>query len=275
MVSRPAGNAVSRGLRPFCVILPLLSALPWAIPQAEIAGGGAAVKPAPDKAPPVLAAKVDGKPIYVQQVERQLESVLRGRPADTAGRPLLQAVALEQLIRRQLILIWLTRSGQAASARDVDFEIKRLERSLERQGTSLVDYCRRQRLNDEQLRESLLWQLSWQRFLDRYLTAENLQRYFEQHRREWDGSRLRLAHILLKVDVTDSAKVAAAQAKAEGIREEIVTGKRTFAEAAREYSDGPSGERGAKSDSSLGVNQCLRGFPEPHTGCNPTKSVRP
>ena len=219
----------------------LLSALPWGIPQAEIAGGGATVKPAPDEAPPVLAAKVDGKPIYVHQVERQLESALRGRPADTAGRPLLQAAALEQLIRRQLILIWLTRSGQAASARDVDFEIKRLERSLERQGISLVDYCRRQRLNDEQLRESLLWQLSWQRFLDRYLTDENLQRYFERHRREWDGSRLRLAHILLKVDVTDSAKVAATQAKAEKIREEIVTGKRTFAEAAKEYSDGPSG----------------------------------
>lgn len=216
----------------------------WACVQAETGPVDARARPQSATDAPVLAATVGGQPIYVQDVERQLESALRDRPVEEAARPFIQAVALEQLIRRELVLRWLMSSGQAASANDVELEIRRLERSLERQGLTLDEYCRRARLDDQQLRRTLQWQLSWQRFLDRYLTEENLQRYFERHRQDWDGSRLRVAHILLKVDVTDAEKLAATRARAEQIREEIVAGKRTFSEAAKEHSQAPSAEQG-------------------------------
>jgi len=211
---------------------------------AETPSGGGPPSREPAAAP-VLAATVDGEPIYVHEVERELELTLGDRPVDAAARPLLQAAALEQLVRRQLILGWLQSTGQAASARDVDFELERLKRSLERQRQSLEEYCRRQKLDERQLRKALEWQLSWRHFLDKYLTEENLQRHFERHQRELDGTRLRVAHILLKVDpASGTDRLAEAVARAEQIRQEIVTGTRTFAQAAKEYSQAPSAADG-------------------------------
>jgi parvulin-like peptidyl-prolyl isomerase len=70
--------------------------------------------------------------------------------------------------------------------------------------------------------------------------------YFSEHAREFDGTRLQVAQILLKPsDESDAARqVAIDQAKA--IRQQIVEGKVTFAAAAREQSTGPSSAAGAE-----------------------------
>ena len=89
------------------------------------------------------------------------------------------------------------------------------------------------------------WQISWDRYVEKSLNDENMQKYFDQHRRDFDGTRLRVAQILLKLpdDGTDESGV---RDRAESIRGEIVAGKLSFAEAARKYSQAPSAAAGGE-----------------------------
>jgi parvulin-like peptidyl-prolyl isomerase len=189
----------------------------------------------------VVAATVDGEPIYLDQVEREMAVALGKRPVDPNARPGLLAATLEQLIQRQLALKWLSSTGQVAGEQDVNATVQRLADRLAPRGLTLVQYCRDQGLTDTELRQALRWQLSWQKTLDRYMTEDNLQRYFEQHRHDFDGSRRRVRQILWKVaDPQDKEQAARVVEEAQRVRQDITSGRLTFAEAAAKYSQAPS-----------------------------------
>jgi parvulin-like peptidyl-prolyl isomerase len=192
-----------------------------------------------------VAATVDGVPVYGDQVDRELALVLKGRKIDPQSRQELQAKTLQQLIDRELILGWLKSEGQAASDQDIDLSIQRLKRELTQRGQKWEDYLRSRGIGEEDLRRLKRWQLSWSRFLRSRITDENLQKYFDQHRREFDGTRLRVAHILWKVEPPfDRSDLEKALAQARAVRDEIVSGRSAFADAARKYSKAPSASAG-------------------------------
>jgi parvulin-like peptidyl-prolyl isomerase len=74
-------------------------------------------------------------------------------------------------------------------------------------------------------------------------TDEHLQRYFAEHRAEFDGTRLRVAHLLLDLPADRDQQVAVLK-RAAVIRDDVLAGKLTFADAARQYSRGPSAPQG-------------------------------
>jgi peptidyl-prolyl cis-trans isomerase SurA len=81
--------------------------------------------------------------------------------------------------------------------------------------------------------------------LKRHLTDANLQKYFELHRRDFDGTQLRVAHILLKLPAdAGEESIAAAQARAAAINEEIQAGQLAFADAAKAHSQSPTAKTG-------------------------------
>ncbi|MDX1945573.1 MAG: peptidylprolyl isomerase, partial [Pirellulaceae bacterium] len=139
----------------------------------------------------------------------------------------------EQVIDRQLVLRALSRLGKAASDQDVAHALAGLEKQLTAQKITLAEHCRQIGLTEDDVRALLRWRLSWQAYLAEFLTDENLQKYFGKHRAEFDGTQLRVAHILLK-DAT----------LADGLRADIAAGKITFAEAAKKHSTGPSAADG-------------------------------
>ena len=86
---------------------------------------------------------------------------------------------------------------------------------------------------------------TWKRYCDKYLTADNLEKYFERYRREFDGTQLRVAQILFKLPASaDDAAITAAKERATALREGIVSGKTAFADAAKKHSDSPSKSNG-------------------------------
>jgi len=201
--------------------------------------------PPPDDSPPVVAASVNEQPIFVHEVDREIARVLRGRNIEPEAKTFLQAQALQQLIDRQLILEWLQQHQRAATDQDVEHAITQLTKQLGKREIALADYLKQRRMKATELHRALRWQLSWQRFLDRFRTDQNLERYFNEHRAQFDGTELRVAHILLKVDPSDARDELALQlVKARRIRAEIVTDKKRFAEAARQFSDAPTGAAG-------------------------------
>jgi parvulin-like peptidyl-prolyl isomerase len=200
---------------------------------------------AADAAPPAVEARVNGQPIYATEVERVLAPLTKGRQVEPRALQVLRRQTLAQLIDRRLVLEYLARRKLGASQQDVDLAWERLTKGLAEKNLTLDDHLRRTGLDETSLRRALAWQLGWRRYLERHLTDENLEKHFQRHRRDFDGTQIHAAHILLRVQVRDDPRaLAAAIQRAEGIRREIDAGKLTFAEAAGKYSQAPTSKRG-------------------------------
>jgi len=192
----------------------------------------------------IVAATVRDVPIYADEVTRELRRVLGDREADANALKFLQAKTLQQLIDRQLILSWLEEKRQAATDQEVQLAQTQLEKRLAIREITLDVYLQRLGMHADDLPKALRWQLSWQRFLDRYMSDDNLRNYFRDHHLEFDGTQVRVAHILLKADGNDASELSEALVRAKDIQRAIHEKEITFAEAARRHSQAPSGKEG-------------------------------
>src|SRR5262245_13199391 len=199
-------------------------------------------------APGVVAAKLNGEPVYAAEVQVEFKQAYGDRKFDEEQRQRLMRAALDQVIDRRLVMAHLTASGQAASKSDVDAELAQFEKSLKAQNLTLAQHCERVGLSTDDVRRALAWKLSWKRYCEKHLTPQNFEKYFQSNRRDFDGTQLRVSQILFKVARdADDAAVAAAKEKATKLRGEIASGKTSFAEAAKGYSQAPSREEGGDS----------------------------
>jgi peptidyl-prolyl cis-trans isomerase SurA len=193
---------------------------------------------------------VNAVPIFRGEVLLELRQITSSAEANEDSRATLQAQILRQLVDRQLVLEHLARNRLGASQQDVDFELRRLtQRLAQRGGKTLDDYLAERGLPIEALRRRLAWQLGWPRYLQRHLSEEQLKQHFERHRRDYDGTQIRVAHILLRVSdgqgIADvGAPLPMALSRAKTIRHEIESGAVTFADAARKYSEAPTAADG-------------------------------
>ena len=192
----------------------------------------------------VVAATVRDVPVYTDEVDRELRRVLAGRQADAGALKFLQAKTLQQLIDRQLILAWLAEKRRAATDQDVQLAQTQLEKRLAAREMTLTTYAERLGMHADDLPRALRWQLSWQRFLDRYLSEENLQNYFQRHHAEFDGTQVGVAHLLLKADGNDPGALSDALVRAKDLQRTINANEISFADAARQNSQAPSGKNG-------------------------------
>lgn len=151
---------------------------------------------------------------------------------------------VEQLVDNELM-------RQLLQDRRAEPDPKRLAAGVE---TLKADLRRREKdshksskleITDAALRRELFVPLAWQYHLGRVLTQSTLQDEFERHRPEYDGTEVRASQIFIKVTPQDSpGKAKEAEDKLAALRAEITSGKLSFAEAARKYSQAPSGEKG-------------------------------
>jgi parvulin-like peptidyl-prolyl isomerase len=227
------------------------------------------------QSPSVKVAAIDGEPIFAAEVERELAEAYGDRKLADDQRRALLVRARDQVIDRRLVLKRLVRLGEAASAADVDHALAKLEKQVTDQGVSLAEHYKQLGTTRDQVRNALVWKLSWQQYLAKQLHDENLQKYFERNHRDFDGTELKVSHLLIKPAGDDEAARAAAVKQAEQIRESIVGGKTTFAEAAKQHSSGPS----AKDGGDIGWIQRREPMPEAFSAAafalNPREVSRP
>ncbi|MBL7043675.1 MAG: peptidylprolyl isomerase, partial [Pirellulaceae bacterium] len=192
-----------------------------------------------------IVATVDGQPIYAREVERELARVVGKRKIEPAALTALREKARSQLVDRRLILAYLADKGLAASSQDIDLAIGRVRKQLAQQEVSLEDYVKDAGMSMDEFRHTLNWQISWRRYLQKFITDDNLQRYFDKHRRQFDGTEIRVAHVLFKVTPrNDEEALSDAIDRAEQVRQQVVSGELSFTDAARERSDAPTGANG-------------------------------
>ena len=224
-----------------CGLLALLTT--WLL----VAEGLLAAEPAPSATglSTVVATTVGKETVIASEGMQVLEDSGADKRATPAALPRLQAEALEQVVNRRLVAQLLARQGYEPAADQVDELLGELKQSLATQQLTFAEFLKRHDLTEALVRRQLSWEWAWYGYLEQQLTDAELEKYFNAHRREFDGSALRVSHILLKVEnLDDAAAVAASIKQAEQLRIEIARKKLSFAAAAEKYSAGPSRRQG-------------------------------
>jgi parvulin-like peptidyl-prolyl isomerase len=171
-------------------------------------------------------------------VKADLAAALRrlGAEALPAGeaRQRAMALAIEQLVEERLLRMEIARQKIRATDADIDRGVAQLIA----QGMPPAEAA------GEQVRKRLELDVCTKKLLLPQLDEAALAATLEKHRRELDGTRLRLSHVVLRPDpgLGDEA-IPAAVRRAEAIRTQIVDGEMPFAEAAARHSAGPSRHR--------------------------------
>jgi parvulin-like peptidyl-prolyl isomerase len=213
--------------------------------SATALGQAAAVDPPGKPGPRVVVARVNDEPLYADQIEEQLKKTLGGSLPAEPLRPRALAQMLEQAIRQRLVEEFLVRGTPGLSVRDLDALVESLEDQTKKKGQKFKDYLVEQGLTEKTLRKRWAWTLGWSKYLETQLTDDRLIRGFVAHRAQLDGTQVRAAQLLVKVEepVTPEKQRAAVE-RAAKIRKLIVDGKLSFADAVRDYSQAPSAEAG-------------------------------
>ena len=198
----------------------------------------------PLRQPGTELAWVEDIPIHLEDVRREVQRAIGDRPIHPGQLPRLYRETLELLIDRQLVLRFLERQGRAATPQDLDLAMQRWQRQLESVGETTEEFTVRQRLTLDDVRAAYYWTLSWRRMLDHYVTERNLERYFDQHRADYDGRRIRVAQIFWRAE--PDMPLSKLRETAEDIRRRVLEGELAFDEAARRYSQSPSAEQGGE-----------------------------
>jgi parvulin-like peptidyl-prolyl isomerase len=161
------------------------------------------------------------------------------------GEPLpapIVAAATEQWVERLLVLSFLQRQRLAVPVGQVESDLRHWDKALKQQGSSLDEYRGRWGISYESLLRHRHWELSWQAYVDRRLTPESLNVYFQNFHREFDGTRRQVAHLVKIVPAHDASAQSrdAVRRELQAIGQRIESGALSFAQATAAHSEGAS-----------------------------------
>ncbi len=188
---------------------------------------------------PVLV-RVNGQAIR----EADLEFFKRTRKLTAEDVSERRDVLIERLIERQLLREFLGKKKVAADPGLLNQHLERLKLKLKDRKEDPDQVLAKAGFTDQSLRRELSLPLDWDAYLKTIVTEAKLRQVWSERKNEFDGSEVRAAHIVLKSDKPDDDEQTL-----KGLREQIVSGRLTFAEAAKKHSQSPDS---AKNGGDLG-----------------------
>jgi peptidyl-prolyl cis-trans isomerase C len=205
-----------------------------------------AKKPAKAKSPAAsrretVLVTVNGRNI----TEPDLQRMLITRQVPEQDREKARGAFLEDMIDARLIQQFLDSRDTKASKQEIDALVNQFRESLKQHGTDPDKVLADKGFTADSLREDFALTLAWKHHVDRAVPVSRLKAYFDEHRAEFDGTKVKASHIIFRLHRGDEEEAwKQAEANMRDIRQQIVKGKLTFADAARKYSDGPSKDDG-------------------------------
>lgn len=192
-----------------------------------------------------VVANVSGTEITESRVQRHLDRTIGDRSVTPEQRKILRLSGLQHLVDREIINQFLIGEGIEVGPNQVRLEIDILVGNLERVGQTLDEFLAKQHRTQASLEAEIEWKIRWRTYLEQSLTDTVMQNYFQRNRRRFDGTEIRVAQILWRIndspDSTDQALATAKQVKAD-----LDGGKLSWAEAVRTHSTAPSRDKGGE-----------------------------
>ncbi len=252
----------------FCAICATASVLAAGCADKDKGEGAAdAGKPEAAKATPAdvevsddtVVAEVDGDKLTYGEAIKTIKRVLgaRGEPADQLDMTVKQMAPMalpqiaEQFVATALLKAEAAKKGFKATMADIDEAVSNIVANLP-EDMSFEDILDKQGLSLEDARKEISEGLAINKLIDdvtKELKAgeEAISKFYEENARYFEKpEQVEASHILIKLDgadATNETAKAAAKAKAESLRAQILAGT-NFAELAAIHSDCPSKAQG-------------------------------
>jgi parvulin-like peptidyl-prolyl isomerase len=161
------------------------------------------------------------------------------------GRARAEAAILEQLIDERVLREELTRLGVTATQVEIDAGLRRLRDQVSGRGQDFEAFLAATGRTTATIRDQIALEIKLEKFVRPQVTEEVLAAAFEKNRREFDGTKLRVSHIVLRPEAGGGDDpTAPLLEEAAALRGRIIQGRLSFQEAARLHSAGPSRRRG-------------------------------
>jgi peptidyl-prolyl cis-trans isomerase C len=198
------------------------------------------MKPALAEERETVLVVVNGHKITQSDLNRKMRMLqIPENEREAAWRPQLERILEERLIRQ-----FLASRKIAATKQETDEPVNHIREAARKRGSDPDKDLAELGYTTESLREEFALPIAWTHFVDRAIPQARLKKYFDEHRAEFDGTTVRSSQIVIKVPKDDEDARQAAEAKLASLRKQIVAGRMSFDEAAREHSQGPSKEQG-------------------------------
>lgn len=176
--------------------------------------------------------------------DADLERVMKTRKVPEAQKEKFRRPFLDEMLDAKLVAQFLASKKIAADKKEVDAQVQSIKNLAAKSGGDPEQAIVEMGYTPETLREEFALPLAWKKYIDKTLTDDKLQKHFQSHREQFDGTRVHALQILVKVDTDDESAWTAAIEKLAAVRHDIVDGKLSFEEAALAYSEAPSKEAG-------------------------------
>lgn len=199
----------------------------------------------PSEARPQAVAVVNGEPIPWAEFEAALKLRPLPTPLTNAQVRQFQMALVEEMIEDRLVRQFLRRHGPAVDPQEVEQHFRALSESLARQNRTLADFLREIGQTEAQARETWISLIQLSRYVEQQIREDQIRDYYHRNKDYFDRVELSVSHILMRASSgTSPTDRELARRKLEQVREEIRSGRLTFAEAAKKYSQCVSAGRG-------------------------------
>jgi parvulin-like peptidyl-prolyl isomerase len=116
-------------------------------------------------------------------------------------------------------------------------KVDELEAQLSAFDQKLDDYLAKNRVTQSELEYQFAWQIAWEKYTREKLTDQALEVHFNRNKRRFDGTKLRIAHLLLKQKQNSGAD---RKSEAERIHTELQKGTINWNDAVKQFSEAPT-----------------------------------
>ena len=193
----------------------------------------------------VVVACVDDVPIYDVEVERFMQQLNVFSDLAENSLQIYRSTVMSQLIRRQVVLAHLQTTKYRATEQEIDLAVDEVKEALAARGQTLDQFLLSGKSDIAMLRRNLAWKLVWTRYLDEYLTEDNLRRFYERHYERFDGTTRHVAQVYFgDPDHPEGFHWDVAFREAVHVRDKISHEQLTFEDAVKNFSKSPSAADG-------------------------------
>lgn len=208
------------------------------------APGPVAPRVAPDGRADEVVATVNGAPIPKAAALNYLSHF----SFPTGKEKQVYDEALDYLINVELLKQFLRAQKVAVSKPEIDAEINKIRK----ENADLADALASSNTTLAELTERRGLILQWKKYVTAVATTDVLKKFVADNKDEFNQTRVRASHILVKVDpAAPAAEKEKARQKLLAIKREIESGQTSFAAAADKYSE-DDGNVATKSGGDLG-----------------------
>jgi parvulin-like peptidyl-prolyl isomerase len=193
-------------------------------------------------------AAIDGEPVYLGELNLILTERLNAKDLDRVQPEVKQATAV-LLLRRHLALRSLRQDGGEALQEVIQRQLESLTADVKRRGSSLEAQAKLREADEKSLIADMSWRTAWAQYLKSKMTDENLKLFFQKQPDRYGGKKWEVSQIFIKMSTKDAESVEATRERMMQLVEEIRGNgnvAESFAEAARQHSDGGTAADGGK-----------------------------